>query len=148
MNGDIDYTHAKPDDKTEIIELIKSCNLPYEDLNTEKLKSFIIAKSDGEIIGCIGMEFFKEHGLLRSLAVNERFRNQKIGSELYSRLISFSAQSGVKTIHLLTTTAENFFNRKGFSKSGRSAAPEAIKNSVEFSTLCPLSSVYMILQNF
>lgn len=147
MDSNISYSHAKPDDKNEIIELIKNCNLPYEDLNKEKIKSFIVAKSNNKIIGCIGIEIFDEHGLLRSLAVNKKFRNQKIGSELYNRLILFSNQSGIKTIHLLTTTAENFFNRKGFSESESSEAPEAIKNTIEFSALCPSSSTYMILQN-
>lgn len=93
------------------------------------------------------IEIFNDDGLLRSLAVNKEYRNQKIGGELYNRLISFSIKSGVKIIHLLTTTAEDYFNRKGFIKTERANAPQTVKETVEFSNLCPSSSIYMILQN-
>lgn len=147
MKNDVEYSVANPGDILSIVKLVKECGLPYEDINQEKLKSFIVAKINNSIIGCIGIEIFNHDGLLRSLAVNNEYRNQEIGGELYRKLLSFSTKSGVTTLHLLTTTAENYFIKKGFIKTDRSNAPQTIKVTAEFSTLCSSSSTYMVLQN-
>lgn len=146
MQDIIGYSFAAPNDKNDIVKLLKESGLPYEDITEEKLKSFIVAKLDTSIVGCIGIELFNSEGLLRSLVVNKEYRNKKIGSELYNKVISLSVDSTVKTLHLLTTTAEGYFGKKGFIKTDRSNAPQIIKETVEFSSLCPSSSTYMILK--
>ncbi len=144
MKDKVEYSLASADDQNDIIKLIKNCELPYEDLNDEKISSFITAKIDNTIIGCIGIEIFNSEGLLRSLAVDKEYSYKKIGSELYDKLISYSIETGVKTMHLLTTTAEDFFSRKGFIKTDRSNVPLVLKETVEFAALCPSNSTYMI----
>jgi|GEM_PF-1466424 len=51
----------------------------------------------------------------------------------------------VQIEHLLTTTAENYFAKKRFTKSPRENAPNSIRQTTEFSVLCPSTSVYMTL---
>ena len=53
-------------------------------------------------------------------------------------------RKGVRSIYLLTTTAEAFFNRLGYERMGRSRAPSSIKRTREFAGLCPVSSVFMV----
>jgi amino-acid N-acetyltransferase len=47
-------------------------------------------------------------------------------------------------MYLLTTTAETFFERRGYRRVDRTEAPQAIQTTVEFASLCPASSAFMI----
>ena len=51
---------------------------------------------------------------------------------------------GVRELYLLTTTAERFFERLGYRRTGRENAPEAIRGTQEFSGLCPSSSAFLV----
>jgi amino-acid N-acetyltransferase len=51
---------------------------------------------------------------------------------------------GAREIYLLTTTAERFFERLGYARVQREAAPVAIQQTQEFSTLCSSSSALMV----
>ena len=50
MQKSIEYSVADSQDKDGVIKLVEDCKLPYEDINEEKLKSFIVAKADNSII--------------------------------------------------------------------------------------------------
>ena len=54
-----------------------------------------------------------------------------------------AAEKGVETLYLLTTTAADFFARRGYEAVPRSAAPAAIAATPQFRDLCPASSVLM-----
>ena len=45
---------------------------------------------------------------------------------------------------LLTTTAEDFFVRRGYGVVGRDAAPAVVQKTTEFRSLCPDSAVCMM----
>jgi amino-acid N-acetyltransferase len=139
----ITYSVSAQEDLPAIVELLSENLLPSIDIH-HHLANFIVAKSDGHIIGTIGVEKHGNEGLLRSLAVSSDFRNQKIGQELYQRLTLLAAENDIKRFHLLTTTAEKYFSRLDFKMKDRNEAPEEIKNTLEFSSLCPASSTYMV----
>lgn len=146
MNDEINYRYANKEDLENIVNLLKENALPIVDIDLIKIK-FILAEIDVKLIGCIGVEPYGKEGLLRSLAVNMNYRNSGIGNNLLQYLISFSKEMGITNLHLLTTTAESYFLSKNFVKSNREIAPDSIKNTIEFSSLCPSSSSYMVLYN-
>lgn len=135
----------KNTDYDKIRELLKTNKLPYEDIISSKVE-FITSQPDGNLAGCIGIEKYGEDGLLRSFAVDDEYKNKGIGKDLLNELISKSKNEGIKKLHLLTTTADKYFAKKGFRNSERSNAPNAILSSKEFSEICPSGSVYMILE--
>ena len=55
----------------------------------------------------------------------------------------FAATHGLTPLYLLTTTAEDFFPRFGFSRITRQEVPESVRASVEFRSACPASAVVM-----
>jgi amino-acid N-acetyltransferase len=120
--------------------------LPYSDIYESQV-DFIVAKNDEQIVGCIGLEKYGTEGLLRSFAIELNFRKKGYGKELYNRLLTYGMQNKVNTLHLLTTTAREYFINVGFSVQNRSNAPEIIQNSREFKGLCPSSSIYMVLED-
>ncbi len=129
-------------DLSLIKELLESHHLPVEDIDTSEI-SFSLIKEGPDLLACAGVERFEELGLLRSVAVKAELKGKGIGSELIDAVLVQAKSQGIKTMYLLTETAASFFRKKEFTKTERSEAPESIKQSSEFSGLCPVSAVLM-----
>ena len=127
----------------KIKELLRNNDLPYEDIITSKVQ-FITEEENGVLVGCIGVEKYDEEGLLRSFAVMDNYKNKGVGKRLLNKLIDQSKTDGIKRLHLLTTTADGYFEKNGFKTTDRAVAPNKISATKEFSEICPSSSVYMI----
>lgn len=142
LNSAMEYKTAELKDLNQVQKLLRDNRLPFEDLVTSQVH-LVVALVNGHIVGCVGIEKYNQDGLLRSFAVDEKFQKQGIGNELLKRLLNEVRRENIRVLHLLTTTAENYFTKKGFVKKDRTEAPKVIKETREFSTLCPSSSIYM-----
>ena len=94
----------------------------------------------------MGVELFGDVALLRSLAVSADARSSGMGTALVRHVESYAVSQGVRTLYLLTTTAEGFFARLGYASVAREAAPPAIRSTPEFAGICPASSAFMSKQ--
>jgi amino-acid N-acetyltransferase len=126
---------------TAAIDLLKKNNLPTEDINPGT-QLFVIEDNDS-VIGTVAVEYDFNVALLRSLSVAKEKRNSGIGETLVEFIEGYVQKQGVLCIYLLTTTAENFFLKRGYKKIDRKEAPEFIKNTKEYSILCSASSSLM-----
>ena len=133
---------AKPEDFHEIRELLKSAKLPFEDVENG-IGHFVIARNKNELIGCVGLQICGEDALLRSLAVSESVRNQGFGKALLQEILEYASRLKLHKIYLLTTTAKDFFLKHGFIETDRKDAPEVIRATSEFASLCPSTAVFM-----
>jgi amino-acid N-acetyltransferase len=140
------FEPASPMDEPWIRRLLTLCGLPHEDLTPQHLSHFGVIKEKGEIVGTVGLEIHGRSALLRSLAVDPRFRKREFASELTKRAENFAASLNIKELYLLTMTAESFFLKRGYQRIERNSAPPAIQGTAEFQGLCPVSSVLMIKQ--
>lgn len=136
---------AVKDDLIEIKYLLDSYSLPTVDIE-KHLPHFLVLIDGRRIIGTIGMEVYGKVALLRSLAVNKDFQNRGYGRKLCRMLISKLKKMKVGSIYLLTETAEGFFRREGFNKTSREVAPPLIKQTYEYTTLCPDDAVCMVMK--
>ena len=143
----IEYVSASVNDISGIINILKRNNLPHSDISEHSGIDFFVARNNNEIVGCIGIEKYGNEGLLRSLVVDETYRSKGVALQLYHLLKDSAQQSSVKNLHLFTTTAEEYFMKKGFRRADRNEAPEAIQTTTEFTSLCPCSCTYMVLEN-
>jgi len=125
-----------------IVALLESEKLPVHDLSPE-LDNFFIATDNGHVVGAIGLEIYKDDGLLRSLVVKKDYRKMKTGARLINELENFGRRSGLKNIYLLTESAEDYFKKKGYLKINRRNVPDSIKASSEWSLVCPDTAVLM-----
>lgn len=128
--------------KEKVIELLAAEKLPVADL-PETLDNFIVAIQDGQVVGIAGVEIYTKYGLLRSLAVHPEHRGAGIAGKLLSRLESLNKQKGLSELYLLTETAPVYFEQKQFIRITRDDVPEAVKQSSEFSHVCPVSAIVM-----
>lgn len=126
------------------VALLQAQGLPISDITDEHLKHFFFVGSDGSPSGLVGLEIYRCEALLRSLAVGENARGQGLGSALTLHAEQHAASKGVRSIYLLTTTAEMFFQRLGYKRIERSQAPSSIERTREFASLCPASSAFMV----
>jgi amino-acid N-acetyltransferase len=132
----------RPPRSTAVV-LLQAQGLPVSDITGEHLEHFFFVGSDGSPTGLIGLELYGTDALLRSLVVAENARGNRLGSTLIDHAEQYAASKGVRSIYLLTTTAEAFFKRLGYQHIERSTAPPSIEQTREFAGLCPASSAFM-----
>lgn len=137
------YRFACQKDIPSIVELLHAGNLPYGDVDLH-IKNFLVAYRDDILIGVIGLEITGDFALLRSFAVTKPERSKGIGLMLLNKLFSLAFLNNIKMLYLLTTTAEDYFLNYGFIKIRRETVPEEIKNTKEFSSICPSSAICMM----
>jgi amino-acid N-acetyltransferase len=135
------FTHP---DEAAVIKLLSDSGLPIEDITALHLQHFFGCGSGGDLEGLVGLELYVEAALLRSLAVAPSRRGAGLGSALVAHAERHARGQGVDSLYLLTTTAESFFERRGYSRLAREEAPAAIKRTREFSGICPVSSAFMV----
>jgi amino-acid N-acetyltransferase len=134
---------ARPSDLPAIVRLLADAALPHDDLTPEHLRHFLVLRDGDEIAGLVGMEVAGDAGLLRSLAVPEARRGGGLASRLVDALEAHARAAGIRTLYLLTTTAEPFFARRGYARAERGAVPDAIAATPEFRSICPASAACM-----
>jgi amino-acid N-acetyltransferase len=126
--------------------LLAAANLPTGDLTASHCEHFFYWGPADEPTGLVGVELFGDVALLRSLAVSADARSSGMGTALVRHIENYAASQGVRTLYLLTTTAERFFTRLGYGSVAREAAPPAIRSTPEFAGICPASSAFMSKQ--
>ena len=126
-----------------VTRLLGEAALPSADLTEAKLAHFLSHGAAEAPEGIIGLELYPPVALLRSLAVASNVRGRGVGRALLADAERYARSQEVQDLYLLTTTAERFFAREGYERVPREAAPPAIQETVEFSTLCSASAALM-----
>ena len=127
-----------------VTRILGEAGLPCSDLTAAHLERFFGCGSISTPDGIVGLELYESVALLRSLAVSSECRGRGCGTALVAQAELFARSQGAREIYLLTTTTERFFERLGYARVQREAAPAAIQQTQEFSTLCSSSSALMV----
>lgn len=128
-------------DLPEVRSMLEDAGLPTRDLTVAHL-AFVTAEGD-RIAGAIGIESFGDVGLLRSLVVATDARSSGLGRALVTALENDASGAGIRELWLLTIDADAYFRRLGFLTRDRADAPDGIRGTAEFSSLCPGDAVLM-----
>lgn len=138
------YRDANLSDVKDIGILLESYELPASDFQNH-IDNFVVAERNGAIVGVGGFEMCENFGLLRSFAVVPGEKGRGIADQIFNLVKAKAIDSGINQFYLLTTTAEKYFNRFGFTICSRDNVPSSIKATKQFSELCPCSAVVMVL---
>lgn len=130
------------DEHAALRALLTDNALPVTDLDSAAV-DFLIAVADGRVLGVVGLECFGAAGLLRSLAVRTDHRGTGLGDTLVRAVERAARARGLTQLVLLTQTATPFFASRGYTVIDRAAAPDAVRRSAEFASLCPASATCM-----
>jgi arsenate reductase len=133
---------ASGGDLEAIRRLLVAALLPSGDLGGPNQR-FIVARHNGRVVGCAGLESFGEDGQLRSMAVHWTSRNAGLGTRLHGRLLFEALQAGVRNLYVVTTTAADFFTAQGYRKVQPADVPPGVVNSEEYATFVPGGGVVL-----
>jgi amino-acid N-acetyltransferase len=139
---------ARPATKRDLVsvrDLLVAADLPVDGLADGFGEAYAVIEAGGRVVGAAGVEVHGDFGLLRSVVVDPAYRGRGFGEVLTSDRLGWARRRRLKAVHLLTTTAPVFFERFGFQRVARDAAPASILESVEFATACPSTAVAMAL---
>lgn len=133
---------ATDSDLSAVERLLVASDLPTDGVR-ENFSSFVIADDNGAIAGAIGLEKYGSVALLRSAVVAPDHRGSGVGRRLVEQLLARAEEAGVDELYLLTTTADKYFPKFGFTRTTRSAVPDSLKSSAEFRGACPDTAIVM-----
>jgi len=139
----MNFLFAGPQDEAALKQFLEANGLLHQDIDPDNLKHFLLAQDGSEIAGVVGLEIREGDALLRSLAVAEGYRQQGLATTLIEKIETYARSLKIRTLYLLTLTAEDFFAKRNFQKTARTLAPAGIQKTAEFKGLCPASAAFM-----
>ena len=139
---DIQIQVAQAEHLPALVALLTRNQLLGDDLPAD-LANFWLAFDGDQLIGSVGVDVYGNVGLLRSVSVDARYRNQSIARQLCEIAFRETRQRGITELYLITTTADRYFKGLDFVPVARNTVPEAILQTAQFSSLCPSSAVVM-----
>ncbi len=125
-----------------VLALLDAEHLPTADVGLH-VKDFFVIRDAHRVIGAIGTETYGSDALLRSLIVAPDRRSRGLGRRLVEHALAASLAQDVRTVYVLTQSAERFAETLGFERCDRATVPAAIARTSEFASLCPASAVCM-----
>lgn len=105
-----------------------------------------MAREEGRLAGCIGLEVHGDAGLLRSFAVAPPLRRHGIGAALHDAAVARARALGVRDLYVLTTTVRERALRTGFEEVAREEVPGAVREGSQFRSLCPATAACLRLR--
>jgi amino-acid N-acetyltransferase len=140
--ADVTIQPATSDDAAAVERLLTANGLPLDGVR-DHLATALVARRDGELLGCAALELYPDGALLRSVAVAPAARGSGLGRRLTEAALALADRRGAPAVFLLTTTAEGYFPRFGFAVVPRTEVPPGVQQSVEFRSACPASAIVM-----
>jgi N-acetylglutamate synthase-like GNAT family acetyltransferase len=131
-------------DVDAIKKLLVANDLPVAGVD-DHWKTFVVAREGEEVVGCGGSEAYRNAALIRSIAVAPEHRSRGIGRLLVRQLLDRLSSRGIREFYLLTTTAQDYFKKRGFKKCDRDEVNPQLLASREFQDACPKTATCMRL---
>ena len=131
-------------DLAAIRALLEQAGLPTADVGEALVPGFVVLRDGQSVLGSAAVEVLGSCALLRSVAVAPGLQSRGYGAHLTVAAQELARSLGLAPLYLLTTTAADYFARRGFRRVERDALPAEVRASHEFSTLCPATAVAMV----
>ncbi|HEY5740614.1 MAG TPA: arsenic resistance N-acetyltransferase ArsN2 [Gammaproteobacteria bacterium] len=125
-----------PSQLPELRALLEANGLPADDC-AEQAENFYGIVERGRLIAAGGLQPAAQYFLLRSLVVAESCRGRGLARALTEFLLARAAAAGSPAVYLLTENAADYFAGLGFEDLARERVPAAIRQTRQFSSLCP-----------
>ena len=90
--------------------LLQACGLPHEDCH-KHIDNFIGIFDNNNLIASGGIETLGEYGLLRSVAVQDRFRGRGLARQIVDRLHEQARNDGLKALYFAHRKLQRLISR-------------------------------------
>ena len=142
--AEITISPARAEDVEAIQQLLIESELPIAGVE-DHWKTFLLARDADTVVGCGGAEAYQFAALIRSVTVKPEYRRQGIGRRLVRQLLDRLASRGLREFYLLTTTAEEYFRKRGFRTIDRDEVHPQLLSSRELQEASPDTATCMRL---
>ncbi len=142
--SEITISPATAADVETIKALLVANDLPTAGVD-DHWKTFLVARDGDSVVACGGAEAYQFAALIRSIAVKPEHRKNGLGRRIVRQLLDRLASRGLREFYLLTTTAEEYFKKRGFKTIDRDEVHPQLLSSRELQDACPESAVCMRL---
>lgn len=139
---------ALPADRDGVRALLTDNDLPLDGLDQAWLT--LVTTDAAGVTGCVALERHVGSGspvfLLRSLAVRSDRRGTGLGQGLVAAALQAADHNvgASAQVALLTTSAEKYFPRHGFTPTSRALLPDALNSSSQLNGVCSdTAAVYL-----
>jgi amino-acid N-acetyltransferase len=129
-------------DLPAICALLERCGLPTSDLGSAR-PQFVVIRERDQLTAAGALQRFGSAALLRSVVVAAERRGCGLGGAIVTEIERAARAAHISQLILLTQTAAEFFSQRGYRVIERSSAPEDMRASEEFRSLCPSSAICM-----
>jgi N-acetylglutamate synthase-like GNAT family acetyltransferase len=123
-----------------VVAALRKVGLPADDVEAPDRLFWRFETTDLVPVGFGGLELYGTDALLRSLVTLPPLRRRGMGAAMVAILEVEARARGCSTVWLLTMTGADFFGALGYITRERSDAPEPIRQSLQFSELCPAAA--------
>lgn len=130
--------NAQRNDLERIEALLTEAGLPTKGV-APLIEDFVVVRQGGQVVAAGVIEPLEAGGLLRSVVVDPALRGQGLGGLVVDRLVAQARGP----LFLLTETAPDFFATRRFEHLSRAQAPEAVRHTEEYCSLCAESAALM-----
>jgi amino-acid N-acetyltransferase len=135
---------ARLDDLEAVLGLLRAARLPTAGVADAFPLGYVVVRSGRALVATAGLEPHGRVGLLRSVVVVEAQRGAGLGRMMVEDRLRAARERHLEGVYLLTTTAPEYFRRLGFKDTARDAAPDTLRASSEFATICPASASCLV----
>jgi len=123
--NDVQYQVARKEDVSEIKNILFSVRGDSSKFNYQ---DFVVALKDKKVVGCIRLKNIdNDYYELSSLAVKPEYRNQKIGSQLISKIIDKKTE---KIFLFCFKFNCGFYKKNGFLEINTKELPDTLKEEL------------------
>jgi len=92
----------------------------------ENIRDFFVVRNEGEVVACAALHIsWLDLAEIRSLAVDEKNQNQRIGSSLVQACLDEAKALGIPTVFCLTSEPA-FFEKHGFKLVDKAELPRKV----------------------
>lgn len=128
-------------EQSKVKEMLAANKLPVDDIS-DNTELFMLTRK-GKLIGTGGLEMLGDVALIRSVSTDDNLRGNGLGKYVVDELEQAAIRAGVQTLYLVTTTAERFFAKLGYSLADRATLPDVVKQQRQLKDVCPVSAIVM-----
>ena len=125
---------------------LKGAGLPTDDIADAAARFWRFSFADDIPAGFGGLEVHGADALLRSVMTLPPLRGRGFGQAIVRALEAEAIVLKCRSVFVLTTTAQRFFEKLDYAPIDRAAAPAAIRATAQFAALCPDSAAVMTKQ--
>lgn len=128
MENNIIIRSMTIDDVDEVYKVEEDCFVdPWSKDSIKKelkndLARYLVAETDGKIVGYVGVWFVVDEGHITNVAVHSDYRGKKIGDRLVNEMVELCKENNLvaMTLEVRTsnTVAQNLYRKYGFKMGG------------------------------